>query len=173
MSSSASITPFPWTEWENPSAAYRGKPLWSWNRRLEPAELIRQIGIFKEMGLGGYFMRSRTGLQTPCLGREWFGCIKTCTDAGEALGLESWLYEQDRSRDWVIEFEKAKSTVELGLVLRVGKALGLTLQLASGVGRQAPTVSHRSTSWLRQEPMETTSGLQKATEDEKPRAAKC
>jgi hypothetical protein len=36
------------------------------------------------------------------------------------------------SRDWVIEFEKAKSTVELGLALRVCKALGLTLQLVSG-----------------------------------------
>jgi len=96
MSSSASTTPFPWTEWQNPSAAYRGKPLWSWNRRLEPAELIRQIGIFKEMGLGGYFMHSRTGLQTPYLGREWFDCINTCTDAGEALGLEPWLYDEDR-----------------------------------------------------------------------------
>ena len=37
--------PFPWTEWQNPSAAYRGKPFWSWNGQLEPAELIRQIGI--------------------------------------------------------------------------------------------------------------------------------
>jgi DNA-binding XRE family transcriptional regulator len=40
--------------------------------------------------------------------------------------------ETGTSRDWVIEFEKAKSTVELGLALRVCKALGLTLQLVSG-----------------------------------------
>jgi transcriptional regulator with XRE-family HTH domain len=40
--------------------------------------------------------------------------------------------ETGTSRDWVIEFEKAKSTVELGLALRACKALGLTLQLASG-----------------------------------------
>ena len=96
MPSSAPNTPFPWTEWENPSAAYRGKPFWSWNGRLEPAELIRQIGIFPKMGMGGYFMHSRTGLQTPYLGREWFDCINACTDAGEALGLESWLYDEDR-----------------------------------------------------------------------------
>lgn len=37
--------------------------------------------------------------------------------------------ETGTSRDWVIEFEKAKSTVELGLALRVFKALGQTLQL--------------------------------------------
>jgi hypothetical protein len=88
--------PFPWAEWQNPSAAYRGKPFWSWNSRLEPAELIRQIGIFQEMGMGGYFMHSRTGLQTRYLGREWFDCINACTDAGQALGLESWLYDEDR-----------------------------------------------------------------------------
>ena len=96
MPSSASTTPFPYAEWENPSAAYRGKPFWSWNGRLEPAELIRQIGIFPKMGMGGYFMHSRTGLQTPYLGREWFECINACTDAGEALGLEPWLYDEDR-----------------------------------------------------------------------------
>jgi hypothetical protein len=38
--------------------------------------------------------------------------------------------ETGTSRDWVIEFEKAKSTVELGLALRVCKALALALQLA-------------------------------------------
>jgi len=40
--------------------------------------------------------------------------------------------ETGTSRDWVIEFEKAKSTVELGLALRACKVLGLTLQSASG-----------------------------------------
>jgi hypothetical protein len=96
MTSAIKAPPFPWREWQDPSAAYRGKPLWSWNRHLEPAELIRQIGVFKEMGLGGYFMHSRTGLQTRYLGREWFECINACTDAGEALGLEPWLYDEDR-----------------------------------------------------------------------------
>jgi hypothetical protein len=96
MSQPTHPPPFTWTEWQSPSAAYRGKPFWSWNRSLEPSELIRQIGIFKEMGMGGFFMHSRTGLQTRYLGREWFECINTCTDAGQALGLESWLYDEDR-----------------------------------------------------------------------------
>jgi y4mF family transcriptional regulator len=47
--------------------------------------------------------------------------------------------ETGTSRDWVIEFEKAKSTVELGLALRVCKALGLTLRLtADPPGRGGP-----------------------------------
>lgn len=90
------MLPFPWPEWLYPSAAYRGKPFWSWNGQLNPDELIRQIGIFKDMGMGGYFMHSRTGLQTRYLGREWFDCINAAADAGEALGMESWLYDEDR-----------------------------------------------------------------------------
>lgn len=90
------MLPFQWLEWLNPSAAYRGKPFWSWNGKLNPDELIRQIGIFKDMGMGGYFMHSRTGLQTRYLGREWFDCINAAADAGTALGMESWLYDEDR-----------------------------------------------------------------------------
>ena len=44
---------------QSPSAAYRGKPFWSWNGKLEKDELLRQIQIFKEMGMGGYFCPSR------------------------------------------------------------------------------------------------------------------
>jgi HTH-type transcriptional regulator / antitoxin HipB len=32
-------------------------------------------------------------------------------------------------RDWIVQFEKGKSTVELGLVLRILKALSLTILL--------------------------------------------
>ncbi len=47
--------------------------------------------------------------------------------------------ETGTSRTWVIEFEKGKSTVELGLALRVFKALGLGLRLeASRAVRVAP-----------------------------------
>lgn len=46
--------------------------------------------------MGGYFMHSRTGLKTEYLGPEWFDCINACADAGEALGMESWLYDEDR-----------------------------------------------------------------------------
>lgn len=96
MSQRPVLQPIPWQEWQAPSAAYRGKPFWSWNGRLDPDELIRQIGILKEMGMGGYFMHSRTGLQTEYLGSEWFNCINACADAGQALGMESWLYDEDR-----------------------------------------------------------------------------
>lgn len=81
---------------ENPSAAYRGKPFWCWNGDLEEDELIRQIGVFAEMGMGGFFMHSRTGLRTEYLGEKWFSRINACAEEADRLGLEAWLYDEDR-----------------------------------------------------------------------------
>ena len=83
-------------EFASPSVAYRGKPFWSWNGELRGEELVRQAGIMKEMGLGGYFMHSRAGLITEYLGDEWFDLINEVADAAEATGMEAWLYDEDR-----------------------------------------------------------------------------
>ncbi len=79
-----------------PGAAYRGKPFWSWNGRLEPEKLRRQIREFKAMGLGGFFMHSRVGLATPYLGREWFDCIRASIEEAKRCGLIPCLYDEDR-----------------------------------------------------------------------------
>src|SRR5690625_4665748 len=79
-----------------PTNEYRGKPFWSWNGKLEKDELLRQIHVFKEMGFGGFFMHSRTGLATEYLGDEWFDLINVCAEEAEKLGMEAWLYDEDR-----------------------------------------------------------------------------
>ena len=81
---------------EEPGNAWRGKPFWSWNGALEQDELIRQIHVMKEMGMGGFFMHSRTGLKTEYLGDKWFDLINACADEAEKLGMEAWLYDEDR-----------------------------------------------------------------------------
>ena len=83
-------------KFQNPSVEYRGKPFWSWNGKLDKEELLRQVHVMKEMGFGGYFMHSRTGLVTEYLGEEWFELINACADEGEKLGMEAWLYDEDR-----------------------------------------------------------------------------
>lgn len=83
-------------QFSNPDTEYRAKPFWSWNGELEKDELIRQVGIMKQMGMGGYFMHSRVGLITEYLGKEWFELINEVADEGERLGLESWIYDEDR-----------------------------------------------------------------------------
>ncbi len=83
-------------EFASPSAAWRGKPFWAWNGELRAEELVRQAHIMKEMGLGGYFMHSRSGLITDYLGDEWFDCVNAVADAAERDGMEAWLYDEDR-----------------------------------------------------------------------------
>ena len=93
----------------DPGPAWRGKPFWSWNGELRGEELVRQAHIMKEMGFGGYFMHSRTGLITEYLGEEWFRCINEVADAAEADGMEAWLYDEDR---WPSGSAGGKATVD-------------------------------------------------------------
>ena len=79
-----------------PGNEFRGMPFWSWNAALEPEKLRSQIRAMKEMGFGGFFMHSRTGLRTPYLGEKWFECIAACIDEAEKLDMQAWLYDEDR-----------------------------------------------------------------------------
>ena len=81
---------------QNPGHEWRGKPFWSWNGRLNKDELIRQLHVFKEMGMGGAFMHSRVGLKTEYLGREWFDLTNAVADEAEKIGMEAYLYDEDR-----------------------------------------------------------------------------
>lgn len=84
------------TSFRDPLPAFRGKPFWSWNGDLEKEELLRQLEVVKSMGMGGHFMHSRTGLKTPYLGEEWFDLITSCTEKSSELGMEGWIYDEDR-----------------------------------------------------------------------------
>lgn len=79
-----------------PGAAFRGKPFWSWNGELNRDELLRQVEVMEQMGMGGFFMHSRTGLITQYLGEEWFQLTNDCAERAQELGLEAWLYDEDR-----------------------------------------------------------------------------
>ncbi|MBC8453953.1 hypothetical protein H8D64_02755, partial [PVC group bacterium] len=81
---------------DNPGSKYRGAPFWAWNGKLDPTELRRQIRIMHRMGLGGFFMHSRVGLDTAYLSDEWFKCVDACIDEAEKLDMQAWLYDEDR-----------------------------------------------------------------------------
>ncbi|MCL1909759.1 MAG: hypothetical protein FWG05_02355, partial [Kiritimatiellaeota bacterium] len=76
--------------------SFRGAPFWAWNAKLNPTELRRQIRTMKDMGLGGFFMHSRVGLDTPYLGDDWFKCVKACVDEAKKTGMDAWIYDEDR-----------------------------------------------------------------------------
>ena len=83
-------------EFRSPGSVYRGKPFWAWNGKLEADELRRQIRVMHRMGLGGFFMHSRVGLATEYLSDEWFRMVEACVDEARKLGMEAWLYDEDR-----------------------------------------------------------------------------
>ncbi len=49
---------------QEPGPEYRSAPFWSWNEKMEPAEVCRQLDLMKQGGYGGGFMHSRIGLIT-------------------------------------------------------------------------------------------------------------
>lgn len=83
-------------QFKNPGSEFRGKPFWAWNGKLDTIELRRQIRLMKAMGLGGFFMHARVGLNTPYLDKEWFACVDACIDEAKRQGMEAWLYDEDR-----------------------------------------------------------------------------
>jgi hypothetical protein len=82
--------------WRKPDNSFRAAPFWAWNGKLEEPELRRQIKFFKAMGLGGFFMHARVGLDTPYLSEEWFKMVNACIDEAKKHGLDAWLYDEDR-----------------------------------------------------------------------------
>lgn len=65
---------------QNPTSEYRGCPLWAWNTKLNKDQLLRQIDNFADMGMGGFHMHVRTGLDTEYMGSEFMDCVRTCVD---------------------------------------------------------------------------------------------
>lgn len=80
---------------QNDFQHYRAIPFWSWNNKLEPEELKKQIREMKEVGLGGFIMHARTGLMTEYLSEEWFECVRVCLDEAKALSMDAWMYDEN------------------------------------------------------------------------------
>ncbi|MCE5323502.1 glycoside hydrolase [bacterium] len=79
-----------------PDALKRPAPFWSWNDKLDEAELRRQIREMADKGWGSYFMHSRVGLVTGYLSDEWFDLVNACADEAEKTGTYAWLYDEDK-----------------------------------------------------------------------------
>ena len=75
--------------------AFRGAPFWSWNDKLDPKELRRQVREMARVGLGGHFMHARIGLITEYMGEHWMKCIRETVKESKKAGIKAWLYDED------------------------------------------------------------------------------
>ena len=80
----------------NPTSEYRGTPFWALNSHLTKEELCRQIDIFKEMGLGGFHLHVRTGLENEYLSEEYMELMKDTVVKAKDEEMLAWLYDEDR-----------------------------------------------------------------------------
>lgn len=83
-------------EFSNPPAKFRGAPFWAWNTDLNEEELLRQVECLKEMGFGGFFMHTRSGMSTKYLSEEFMNLVSACNKKAKELGMYSYLYDEDR-----------------------------------------------------------------------------
>ena len=112
MPSPSALNP---SDWRKPPASFRPAPFWVWNETQEPKELLRQIREMKSHGFGGFFMHARIGLKTPYLGAEWFEHVRLCTEEAARLGMQAWIYDEDR---WPSGFAGGKIAEVPGLDYR-------------------------------------------------------
>jgi len=70
-------------------------PFWSWNDKLKEQELRRQIRRMHELGMNGFFMHARGGLETEYLSDEWYELTRACVDEAKKLGMEAWAYDEN------------------------------------------------------------------------------
>ncbi len=80
----------------HPTSEYRAAPFWAWNCKLEKDELLRQLDVLRQMGMGGAHMHVRTGMSTPYLSDEFMSLIRACTDKCKDEKMLAWLYDEDR-----------------------------------------------------------------------------
>ena len=79
-----------------PGPETRSAPFWAWNDRLQPQELCRQIDGMQRAGIGGFFIHSREGLETPYLSDEWMDDVAVSVAQAKRRGMEVWIYDEDK-----------------------------------------------------------------------------
>lgn len=74
---------------------YRPIPFWSWNEKLETEETKNQIQKMNDVGMGGFFMHARGGLQTEYMGDKWFENVEESIKKATELGMYAWAYDEN------------------------------------------------------------------------------
>ena len=82
-------------DFKNVPNKYRPIPFWSWNEKLDTEETSEQVRMMHEVGIGGFFMHARGGLQTEYMGEEWFENIDAASDAARKYGMGAWAYDEN------------------------------------------------------------------------------
>ncbi len=81
---------------QNPTSEYRGEPFWSWNCKVTEELVDKQMEIYRQMGMGGFTIHARTGLETPYMGEEFLNLVSRCNTWAKEHEMLCYLYDEDR-----------------------------------------------------------------------------
>lgn len=88
--------PFNEADFTNPPAIYRGAPFWAWNCDLSDEDVDSMMEMFRDMGMGGAHLHSRTGMAMPYLKEEFMDRVSHAVESARKDGMYAWLYDEDR-----------------------------------------------------------------------------
>ena len=99
----ASRLPFSLETFSSPPAEYRGAPFWAWVTAQELEKTVEQIDVMRKMGMGGFHIHTRVGLDIEYMGEQYMKIVKACVKRAGELGMGAFLYDEDRSVSATIE----------------------------------------------------------------------
>jgi hypothetical protein len=79
----------------NPPASYRPQPFWFINHELGMTEIVRQVRMMHEKGVGGFIYHARHGLGDAFMTPAWLQALAAACAEAEKLGMVAWLYDED------------------------------------------------------------------------------
>ena len=87
---------FSMDDFRNPPISLGGTPFWAWNCKMTPAMIRKVAEDLKDMGMGGAYLHSRTGMDMPYLGTEFMEMIHEAHMELKSRGMTTCLYDEDR-----------------------------------------------------------------------------
>ncbi len=81
--------------WAHPPREYSSGPLWVWNDRLTPDQIISTMEDLAAQHVRQVWVHPRPGLMTPYLSEEWFDRWKLALKQAERLDMNVWIYDEN------------------------------------------------------------------------------
>ncbi|MCP4452784.1 MAG: hypothetical protein GY809_15080, partial [Planctomycetes bacterium] len=79
----------------NPPREYSSGPLWVWNDRLTPEQIVSTMQDMASQHVRQVWVHPRPGLMTPYLSDEWFDLWRLALKEAERLDMNVWIYDEN------------------------------------------------------------------------------
>ncbi|MCF7973164.1 MAG: hypothetical protein K9N55_05085 [Phycisphaerae bacterium] len=79
----------------DPPREYSSGPLWVWNDRLTPEQIVSTLQDMAGQHVRQVFVHPRPGLMTPYLSDEWFDLWRVALKEAERLDMNVWIYDEN------------------------------------------------------------------------------